>query len=251
MTGKLFAAVAVLILGGAPAFAQMAGSNGPAVSPGGMNGAVQYNNSGAFGGSSITGLVKGNGTSAPSVATAGTDYAPATTGSSILKASAGGFANAVAGTDYVGPTTGSAIQKASSGGLTAATAGTDYGAPNTVETWTASQKAGPQTPTLSTTTFTPDMSAGQAITINLTSACTPCTIANPTNMPSSGIIYGDIKVVQPASGGPATVAWGSYFKFSGGTAPTLSTAASAEDDFGIKVDDSTDIFVGTFGLNFH
>jgi len=52
---------------------------------------------------SVTGILKGNGT-AISAATSGTDYAPATTGTSILKASSGGFTNAVAGTDYVSPT---------------------------------------------------------------------------------------------------------------------------------------------------
>lgn len=44
---------------------------------------------------SITGVLKGNGT-AISAATSGTDYAPATSGSSVLKASSGGFANATA-----------------------------------------------------------------------------------------------------------------------------------------------------------
>ncbi len=49
----------------------------------------------------INGLVKSNGTTI-SAAAAGTDYAPATTGSSILKGNgSGGFANAVAGTDYL------------------------------------------------------------------------------------------------------------------------------------------------------
>ncbi len=49
----------------------------------------------------INGLVKSNGTTI-SAAAAGTDYAQATTGSSILKGNgSGGFANAVAGTDYL------------------------------------------------------------------------------------------------------------------------------------------------------
>lgn len=52
-------------------------------------------------GVSITGLVKGNGASAPTAAVAGTDYAAATSGSAILKGNgAGGFSAAVAGTDY-------------------------------------------------------------------------------------------------------------------------------------------------------
>ena len=61
-------------------------------------------NQGGTGAATVTGLVKGNGTS------------PMTA--------------AVASTDYIGPTSGSAIQKASSGGLAAAAAGTDYLAPN-------------------------------------------------------------------------------------------------------------------------
>lgn len=44
-------------------------------SPGGSTGAIQYNDAGAFAGASITGLVLGNGTSAPTAATPGTDYA--------------------------------------------------------------------------------------------------------------------------------------------------------------------------------
>lgn len=76
---------------------------------------------------SITGLLKGNGT-AISAATSGTDYAPATSGTSILKGNgSGGFANAVASTDYAPATTGSAILKGNSaGGFASATSGTDY-----------------------------------------------------------------------------------------------------------------------------
>lgn len=81
------------------------------------------------GAGSVSGILKANGSGTVSAAASATDYAPATTGTSILKASSGGFANAVASTDYIAATTGSAIQKASSGGLTAASAGTDYLAP--------------------------------------------------------------------------------------------------------------------------
>ena len=43
-------------------------------SPGGTTGSVQYNNAGALGGATITGLVKGNGASVPTAAVAGTDF---------------------------------------------------------------------------------------------------------------------------------------------------------------------------------
>jgi len=87
----------------------------------------------------VTGVLKGNGT-AISAATAGTDYLAPPSGTSLLKANAGGaLANAVAGTDYCAATTGSAVLKASSGNTTAATAGTDYVAPNVATTFTATQ----------------------------------------------------------------------------------------------------------------
>jgi hypothetical protein len=74
----------------------------------------------------VTGLLKGNGTTV-SAATSGTDYAPATTGSSILKASSGGFAAATSGTDYAPATTGSSLLKANgSGGFSSAVSATDY-----------------------------------------------------------------------------------------------------------------------------
>ena len=75
---------------------------------------------------SSTGIVKRTGSGTFGFAASGTDYAPATSGSSILKASSGGFANAVSGTDYAPATSGSSILKASSGGFANAVSGTDY-----------------------------------------------------------------------------------------------------------------------------
>jgi hypothetical protein len=65
---------------------------------------------------SITGVLKGNGT-AISAAVSGTDYLAPPSGTSILKANSGGaLANAVAGTDYVAP--GGDLGTPSSGTLT-------------------------------------------------------------------------------------------------------------------------------------
>jgi hypothetical protein len=59
---------------------------------------------GGTGAATLTGLVKGNGTSAFTAATSGTDYAPATSGTGILKGDgSGGFSTATSGTDYVIP----------------------------------------------------------------------------------------------------------------------------------------------------
>lgn len=97
--------------------------------------------SGGTGASTLTGVLKGNGTSAFTAATAGTDYLAPPSGTAILKANSGGaLANATAGTDYLAPPSGTAILKANSGGALAnATAGTDYVAPGTATTFTATQ----------------------------------------------------------------------------------------------------------------
>ena len=62
--------------------------------------------SGGSGAATLTGILKGNGTSAFSAATAGTDYLAPPSGTALLKANSGGaLANATAGTDYVAPGT--------------------------------------------------------------------------------------------------------------------------------------------------
>lgn len=96
---------------------------------------------GGTGATTLTGVLKGNGTSAFTAATAGTDYLAPPSGTAILKANSGGaLANAVADTDYLTPPSGTAILKANSGGALAnATAGTDYVAPGTATTFTADQ----------------------------------------------------------------------------------------------------------------
>lgn len=65
---------------------------------------------GGTGVATLTGIVKGNGASAFSAATAGTDYLSPPSGTSLLKANSGGaLANATAGTDYAAPTSGTSI----------------------------------------------------------------------------------------------------------------------------------------------
>jgi hypothetical protein len=87
---------------------------------------------GGTGATTITGLVKGNGTSAFTAATAGTDYQAAITASGLLKgAGAGSVSAATAGTDYQAAITATGLLKGSgAGSVTAATAGTDYLSPS-------------------------------------------------------------------------------------------------------------------------
>ena len=94
---------------------------------------------GGTGATTLTGVLKGNGTSAFTAATAGTDYLAPPSGTSILKGNSGGaLANAVAGTDYSAGTsalaTGIVKSTTSTGALTIAAAGTDYQAPITLTT---------------------------------------------------------------------------------------------------------------------
>jgi len=78
---------------------------------------------------SITGVLKGNGT-AISAATAGTDYQAPVSATGILKSSgvSGNVSAATAGTDYQAPVSATGILKSSgvSGNVSAAVAGTDY-----------------------------------------------------------------------------------------------------------------------------
>ena len=93
---------------------------------------------GGTGVGTVTGLVKGNGTSAFSAASAGTDYQAAISATGILKG-------------------------AGSGSVSAATAGTDYAKPDTASTWSASQRG--------TLTTDNDGSFNQSVTNNF--VCTP------------------------------------------------------------------------------
>lgn len=102
----------------------------------------------------ITGVLKGDG-SAISSAVAGTDYAPATSGTGILKGNgAGGFSAAVSGTDYAPATSGTSILYGDGlGGFNTVTIGSTLSfsggtlsvssAPSLVTTnWTVSESGG-------------------------------------------------------------------------------------------------------------
>lgn len=75
-----------------------------------------------------------------------------------------------------------------------------------------------------------DTSLGQVATFTFVS--TNRTVGAPTNI-QNGAFYA-LAVIQNA--GSNTLTWNSVFKFPGGTAPTLSTAASAKDYFVFRSD---------------
>lgn len=104
----------------------------------------------------------------------------------------------------------------------------------TAQTFTATQAVTVSTLTYGAT-ITPNFSASNNFAVTLTGNAT---LANPTGiLPGSS---GHIFVVQDATGG-RTMSFGSYWKFSGGTAPTLTSTANARDVLVYYVADSTDI----------
>ena len=103
-----------------------------------------------------------------------------------------------------------------------------------IETFTKAQR-GAVVALTSASTITPDFSASNNYSLTL---ATNATLANPTNLTAGQ--SGAITITQDSTGS-RTLAYGSYWKFVGGTAPTLSTAASAVDELVYYVESSTRI----------
>lgn len=113
---------------------------------------------------------------------------------------------------------------------------------NAVNTWTAAQRCSIATLT-DGATITPNFAVANDFAVTLGGNRT---IANPSNMAAGqkGVI-----VVRQDATGSRTVAWGSYFKWSGGVAPTLSSAANAVDRIQYHVVSATEIhcvWIGDF-----
>lgn len=116
----------------------------------------------------------------------------------------------------------SGVLKGNGTAISAATAGTDYAKPDTASSWTAAQRGSISTLT-DGATITPDFALANNYTVTLGGNRT---LANPTNLTAGQ--SGSIFVVQDGTGS-RTLAYGSYWDFIGGTAPTLTTTANAVD----------------------
>ena len=105
---------------------------------------------------------------------------------------------------------------------------------NTSQTFTAAQRG-----TITTLTdfaiVTPDFAITNTYKLELGGNRT---LANPTNLAAgqSGVI-----VIRQDSTGSRTLAFGGYWKYAGGTAPTLTTTTSASDVIVYFVDSATRI----------
>ena len=113
---------------------------------------------------------------------------------------------------------------------------------DTAQTFTAAQRGTIGTLT-DGATITPDFATANNFTVTLAGNRT---IANPTNLTAGQ--SGSIFIVQDGTGS-RTAAWGSYWDFAGGTAPTLTTTAAAVDRVDYVVRSSTSIhtvFTGNY-----
>jgi len=84
-------------------------------------------------------------------------------------------------------------------------------------------------------TITPDLAASNNFSVTLAGSRT---LANPTNIVAGQ--SGSVFITQDGTGS-RTLAFGSYWDFAGGTAPTLSTAASSVDRIDYVVRSATSI----------
>ncbi len=103
----------------------------------------------------------------------------------------------------------------------------------TAQTFSGAQKVSATVLTSSSNSIATDLSLNNNYTHTLTENTT---LANPSNIIAGQ--SGSIQFTQHASS-PKTLAYGSYWKFSGGSAPTLTATNSAADTLYYNVRSST------------
>jgi len=153
---------------------------------------------GGTGATTLTGVVKGNGTSA--------------------------FSAATAGTDYLAPPSGTAIMKANSGGALAnATAGTDYAKPDTASTWSGIQ-------TLDDGKLKMNGATSGTITVKAPAVASTYTITYPAATTTLGYVNLPAVGTKTGSYTLATADIGKYVQVGSGGSITIPDATFAEGD---------------------
>jgi len=135
-------------------------------------------------------------------------------------------------TSITGLTTALTVAQGGTGSTTLA--GANIAVLNTAQTFTASQR-GTITVLTDGATITPDFAVTNNYSVTLGGNRT---LANPTNITAGQ--SGSIFVSQDGTGS-RTLAYGTYWDFAGGTAPTLSTTASYVDRIDYVVRTATSI----------
>lgn len=138
------------------------------------------------------------------------------------------------GTGATSFSSGALLKGSGTSAVTTASAGTDYAGMATAQTFTKAQRGAIVTLT-DGATVTPDMADGNNFSLTLGGNRT---LANPTNLTAGQ--SGSIFLVQDGTGS-RTLAYGSYYDFAGGTAPTLTTTANAVDRIDYVVRSTTSI----------
>ena len=180
------------------------------------------------------------GVPAAPTATSGTNTTQLAT-TAFVAAGVSGKAN-IAGPTFTGTVTIPAGASIADIGTTIQAFDADTAKTDTAQTFTAAQR-GTITTLTPGTTVTPDLAVSNNFTL------TPAqntTIANPTNITAGQ--SGSIFIVQDGTGS-RTAAWGSYWDFAGGVAPTLTTTAAGGDRVDYVVRSSTSIhtvFTGNY-----
>ena len=190
----------------------------------------------ADGQTSMTGNLNLNSNKIVNLATptVATDAVTKAYADALVSGGSGSFTNlTVTGTTTLA-TALTGVLKGTSGVVSVATAGTDYAGISTAQSFTAGQR-GSVSALTDGATITPNFNTANNFSLTIGGART---LANPTNITAgqSGVIV----ITQDATGG-RTLAFGSYWDFSGGTAPTLTTAASAVDVLVYYVNSTTSI----------
>jgi hypothetical protein len=187
---------------------------------------VSRDSSGNFSAGTITAALTGTASSATALATARTIQGVSFDGSANITVATAGSGISVTGTAIAN--TGVLSVNGNAGTIS------NVAVTNAVQSFTVAQR-GTITALTDGATITPDFAAANNFSVTLGGSRT---LANPTNLTAGQ--SGTIVITQDGTGS-RTLAYGSYFKFAGGTAPTLTTTAAAVDVIAYYVESSTRI----------
>ena len=186
------------------------------------NAIVARDASGNFSAGTISAALSGNASTATALATSRNIQGVAFDGTANITVITAGSGISVTGTAVAN--TGVLSVNGNTGAIT------NVAVTNAAQSFTAAQR-GSVSALTSAATITPDLAVANNYSLSL---ATNTTLANPTN-----ITAGQSGTIVITNGGSYTMAFGSYWKFPGGTAPTLT--ASATDVLAYYVESSTRI----------
>jgi len=182
--------------------------------------------SGNFAAGTITAALTGNASTASTLATARNIQGVSFDGSAAITVVTAGSGISVTGTAVAN--TGVLSVNSSTGAIT------NVAKTDTAQSFTAAQR-GAITALTDGATITPDFAVANNFSVTLGGSRT---LANPSNLTAGA--SGCIWITQDGTGS-RTLAYGSQWDFTGGTAPTLTTTAAAVDCLVYSVQSSTQI----------